>query len=554
MNNLVRLDSGGLNVCASTLDSLPYEDKIITKVIKDLKSKDLTKIKESTLGLLFERLIREEERKSFGQFYTPQEIVNYMLDFLNIKSDSKVLDPTCGCGVFLVTAYNYLKPKNPDAIKNLFGVDLNDSATKITRINLWLRTNQNSNSLDILEKNIKTGNSIVENKCVDKAAFDWNSEFPDVINDGGFDYIIGNPPYVTLKNKRDYDISESFFSQIINGSANAASLVVAKSYELLKEGGIMAFVLPKTFVRVNAYSKLRKFLLNNSKILHILDIGTHFKDVRGEQIILFIQKTNNMRQIRNNKTLVKMLNNENEFYVPQKNFLKYNAFLMFEDSEYYKLIEKIRGTPLEEIAHIFRGISISPNSEIISKSKGKYKVPIIKGNDISKFFHSNRFFVEIGKMKNNSSKLELLSNKKIILQNIFSSEAGIISSIDKQGDLTFDTVSNIVLKNKLYEVEYIQGLLNSKLINFYLMYVVFNKSKLTMHVDRVYLGKVPIKKVSKKKQNKVVNIIKKITPDNLKEKLSELDKEVYTLYGVTEREQNKIDFALRQIMSKRSLW
>lgn len=70
-----------------TLESLPYQDKII-------------KIKEDTLGALFEKLIRKQEKKDSGQFYTPQEIVNYMVNFLDIKSNSKILDPTCGCGVF----------------------------------------------------------------------------------------------------------------------------------------------------------------------------------------------------------------------------------------------------------------------------------------------------------------------------------------------------------------------------------------------------------------------------------------------------------------------
>ncbi len=537
-----------------TLESLPYKDKIINKVVKRLKQEQLTKIKEDTLGVLFEKLIREQEKKDLGQFYTPQEIVNYIINFLNIKKDSKILDPTCGCGVFLVTAYNYLKQISPNALNNVYGVDLNNSATKIARINLWLRNGQDSNSLDILEKNIKIGNSIVENKFIDKKAFNWKKYFSNILNNGGFDFIIGNPPYVTLKNKRDYDINESFFSQIANGSTNAASLVIAKSYELLKEWGIMAFVLPKTLIRVNSYSRLREFLLNNSKILHIFDLGTCFKDVRGEQIVLFIQKTNKKEQIRNNEVLIRVFDNNNEFYVPQKIFQKYNTFLMFEDKTYYDLIEKIKGENLEDIANIFRGISISPNAEIISKTKAKNRIPIIKGNDISKFSYSNGFFIDINKLNNNSSKLEEFQKSKIILQNIFSSEAGIISAIDDKGNLNFDTVSNVILKDKSYKLEYIYGLLNSKLINFYLMYAVYNKSKLTMHTDKVYLGKIPIKKANREQQNEIIKIVKQIKKQNLKKLLPELDKRVYKLYGITKTEQNKINFALKQIMSEKSLW
>jgi len=537
-----------------TLESLPYKDKIINKVVNRIEQEKLTKIKEDTLGVLFEKLIREQEKKDLGQFYTPQEIVNYIINFLDIKKDSKILDPTCGCGVFLVTAYNYLKQINPNALNNVYGVDLNNSATKIARINLWLRNGQDSNSLNILEKNIKIGNSIVENKFIDKKAFNWKKDFSDILTNGGFDFIIGNPPYVTLKNKRDYDINESFFSQIANGSTNAASLVIAKSYELLKEGGVMAFVLPKTLIRVNSYSRLREFLLNNSKILHIFDLGTCFKDVRGEQIVLFVQKTSKKELIENNKVLIRLFENNKEFYVPQKTFQKYNTFLMFEDKTYYDLIEKIKGENLENVADIFRGLSISPHAQIISKSNGKDKVSIIKGNDISKSSFTNGFFIDIKKLMSNSSKLEEFQKRKIILQNIFSREAGITSVIDEKGNLNFDTVSNVILKNKSYELDYIYGIFNSKLLNFYLMYAVFNKSKLTMHTDKVYLGKIPIKKATKEKQKEIINIVKKMNKDNLKKILPELDKKVYKLYGITKTEQDKINGALKQIMSERSMW
>src|SRR3989338_5992133 len=116
------------------------------------------------------------------------------------------------------------------------------------------------------------------------------------------------------------------------------SKLFEKSYELLKEGGIMAFVLPKTLIIVNSYSRLREFLLDNSRILHIYDLGACFNDVRGEQIVLFIQKTNKKEQIENNKVLIRIFDNHREFFVPQSVFKKYNTFLMFEDETYYDLI------------------------------------------------------------------------------------------------------------------------------------------------------------------------------------------------------------------------
>lgn len=536
----------------TTLERLPYSNKIIDIVLKKIESRDINTLKEDTLGILFEELIREQERKDLGQFYTPQEIVDYIINYLDIKPDSKILDPTCGCGVFLVTAYNFLRRKNAEAIKNIYGVDLNETATKITRINLWLRNGQNVESLNILEDRIRVGNSIVENKKIDKKAFNWKEKFSSIIQSGGFDFIIGNPPYLNLKNGRDYDIKESLYSTISNGIVNSASLIISKSYELLKEEGVMAFVLPKTLLRVNSYYNLRKFILNKTKILHILDLEDYFKEVKGEQIVLFLQKTNNKEDIEKNRVIVKNFKKNIRFCVPQNIFKKHNSFLMFNNKEHYKLIEKVKGERLNEIAEIFRGISISPKSDFISTNRIEGEEPIIKGNDISKGSFSETYFINPINIK--SSKSKKLRRRKIILQNIFSSESGIISCIDNKKNLNFDTVTNIVLNNKQYKLEYIYALLNSKLINYYLMYGIYNKSKLTMHTDKTYIGKIPIKKISETKQDEIIKIIKELNEDNKQEILTKLDRKVYSIYNIKIIEQKMIDNALSDLMSNKSLW
>ena len=543
------------------LDLLPHRhDGDSKRSINGVEEGRLTKIKEDALGVLFEKNIRERERKKLGQFYTPQDVVDYVVDFLKISPDSKILDPACGCGVFLAAAYSRLRQINENAIQNVYGVDLNGSAAKIARTVLWLKSGRDFESLRCLEKNIRQGNSIVSKKNLDVQAFNWNENFAEVIDGGGFDFIIGNPPYITLKNKKDYDLCESVYSEIANGNTNAASLIVARSFELLKENGVMAFVLPKTLMRVNSYSKLRKFLLENSKILHVYDLGSRFKNVRGEQIILFIQKTR--KKVKNDEVLVKVLESENgslknqkAFSVPQKMFRKHNAFLTFEEKEHYAIIEKIKGKPLEEISEIFRGLSISPDSKIISRSRNGSNKPIIKGKDISKFSCKTTRLIDSSWRNERIAKTKLMEKNKIILQNIFSSEAGIISCIDKKGRLNLDTVTNVILKNDSFKLECVFGILNSKLINFYLKYAIYNKSKLTMHTDKVYIGKLPILKPCKKTERGIIQLTEKLAKNENKKKILRLlDEKVYGLYGISEKEQQLIEEALKKTMSQKSFW
>ena len=547
------------------LETLPYKDTTIKDILLNIGKQNIQILKEDTLGNFFEAFIGKEEKKDLGQFYTPKEIVEYIINFLNIQPDSKILDPTCGCGIFLVTVFNFLKHLNQKCLNNIYGVDLNETAVKITQINLWLKNGKTIESLKIIEKNIQVGNSIVEDKNIDSCAFVWKDQFPEIMKEGGFDFIIGNPPYLTLRIGKDYNPKESLFSKITNGNTNAASLIIAKSFQLLKNNGVISFVLPKTLVRVNSYSKLREFILENSKILHIYDLGNCFKGVRGEQIIIFMQKTNNKEEINQNKVLIsiyedktKSLLKQKKFLVPQELFLKYNNFLMFEKQEYYDLIKKIneQGKRLDNLADIFRGITISPKSTLISKSKVKNSKPIIKGKDISKFkYKINYFLKNIDKISEINLKISQFYNNKIILQNIFSSEAGIIAAIDKSGNLTFDTVTNIIIRDKSLDEKYLLGLLNSKLINFFLIYAIYNKSKLTMHTDKVYLGKLPVKKVSKEKQKEIINIVNKLM--RIKEKrilLQNLDTIIYKIYNINKKERNLIEESLVNIMSKKSIW
>lgn len=542
-------------------DSLPYDSPEIQKVFSGVHLEQATK--EDTLGTLFEKLIGEVERKNLGQFYTPKEIVKYMLEYLKIETDSKILDPTCGCGVFLTTAYEYLSKVNKNAFQNLYGVDLNETATKLTQISLWAKNGMTDETLEILEKNIKVGNSIVENPRIDAKAFSWDEEFKQVLQDVGFDFIIGNPPYVTLKKGRDYDPNESSYSLVANGSVNAASLVISRSFDLLRKGGIMAFVLPKTILRVSSYSKLRQFILDNSKVLHIVDLGKYFSEVRGEQIIMFLQKVSGKNSTKKNQVLIRLLTDkkkplgkQEKFYIPQSLFEKYSNFLILEDKNYYSLIDKIsnRGQPLGELSEIFRGLALSPNSKSVRKETDKKDKlePIIKGKNISKLDFDINYFVDTGMLNKEQSKKEKLRKKKIVLQNIFSSESGMISAIDNQGLLTFDTVTNVLLTNHKVSLEYILGLFNSKLLNFYLIYALFNKSKLTMHTDGIYLGKLPIVTSHRHKQKKVQSLVRSLRKTKSSALQRELDDYVYDLYKISQKEQKLIDKGLRSIMSSKN--
>jgi methylase of polypeptide subunit release factors len=519
-----------------------------------------------SMGQLFEKSLEKFERKDMGQYYTPKSIVEYMISQLDIKRDSKVLDPSCGCGSFLLTLFDVFKEKyGIQFIKNIFGVDMNDDATDMTRLCLSRKSGFKDNYVPLIRQNIKTGNSIVSSKVLDKSAFDWNFEFRDVLKNGGFDFIIGNPPYVTLTSA-DFDASESIYDQITKGPVNAATLMIGKSLDLLKENGILAFLLPKSILYVDSYAKLRNYLAHNTEILQIYDLGSKFKDVRGEQFILFVRKS-----IPNKESCIKVcvfkdkakgLPEQSFITIKQDKLTSMGKFFTFDSPAYYELVAKTSdiGMKLNDYVagKIFRGLPIGGN-HVANEKNLSGSEPVIRGKDISKFRLKSLPVMDKNLLdKQSKGKIESLKHRKVVLQNIFSAESGVIAVYDSNKALTLDTVTNVIVEDD-EKGKYLLALLSSKLINFYIMYALFNRSRLTMHMDKSYLGSIPIiANPNKGKLNKLVKIIDFLMKNEdielRKSKNREIDEIVYDIYYLTDKEIKMVEEATAKIFSKKSIW
>ncbi|MBU0572176.1 N-6 DNA methylase [Patescibacteria group bacterium] len=555
LNDFNRVNKNFINLLGSqSLKNIPY----------NLFEKDR---KAELIGSFFERSLCVEERKGKGQYYTPKPIVEYMISQLDIKKDSTILDPSCGCGSFLLTLYDIMRSKfDKDFIRNIYGVDLNEKAVKITRACLYMQSDFEDEYIDIVKGNIRVGNSIVENKQIDRLGFNWNKEFKGIMEHGGFDFVIGNPPYVTLRKDEDFDVAEAMYNEIINSPVNAATLMIGRGLELLKDNGALAFLLPKSILFVDSYANLRKYLATKTEIQQIFDLGLKFKDVRGEQVILIVKKK---AEAKKSKVKIYVYSNNNtkleerpKVEILQEELVKAKKFLTYEDTSIYDLVNKITdmGTTLTDFVdgEIFRGLPIGGNSLVETKRNGE---EIIRGKSIEKFRIKKPLYLSREVLEKQSSiKIEKMKNKKVVLQNIFSSESGVISAYDTKGLLTVDTVTNIIVEDD-DKAKYILALLNSKLINFYLMYGVFNRSRLTMHLDKSYIGLIPVvQNMDEKELSQIVKIIDDINlmqqeeRSSVKKKYKEIDLLVYKYYGLKKDEIMLIENAMSKMLSEKSAW
>jgi type I restriction-modification system DNA methylase subunit len=214
----------------------------------------------------------------------------------------RIVDPACGSGVFLVMAFDYLKaelhrvnrkivelrPKAaydsglfdfvPDSeilTNNLFGVDVNSESVEIAKLSLWVKTAQKGKALDSLDKNILVGDSLIEDSSFAylEHGFSWKAAFPDVFKDGGFDIVLGNPPYVRMELIKPMKPYLEKRYEVVSDRADLYCYFYERGLRLLKSGGRLGYISSNTFFKTGSGQNLREYLLREATIDSVLDFG-----------------------------------------------------------------------------------------------------------------------------------------------------------------------------------------------------------------------------------------------------------------------------------------
>jgi len=337
-------------------EGLVIDDSVLENVITGLFKTsdnavhyDFSAIDADVLGNIYEQYLghllkktdkraslteMESHRKEQGIYYTPTYIVDYIVkntigeiakdkkaDLKNIK----VLDPACGSGSFLIKAFDYLvtldKKKNGEISQtkldlsgasasygrkteilkeSIFGVDLDPKAVEIAQLNLLLKTAEKKHRLPALQNNIKCGNSLIDDtQIAGKRAFKWEDEFKEIMNGGGFDVVIGNPPYIRIQNldEKDADFfNEKYVSGKI-GNYDIYVLFVERALSLLKEGGYLGLILPNKFFTSKYGEPLRKLISDGNYIYKIVHFGDQqvFDGATTYTCLLFLRKQKNAK-------------------------------------------------------------------------------------------------------------------------------------------------------------------------------------------------------------------------------------------------------------------
>ncbi len=548
------------------ISSFDFESELSVNILGHIFENSIGDIEELKEELDKDKT--KEKQKKDGIFYTPEYVTDYIckdviISYLSMNGNAttihelikeyetndnlkeldkklkqvKIIDPACGSGAFLNKAVDVLFEihqdlhdsmyANDDSLDqyfdslesrrqiisdNIYGVDLNEESVEITKLSLFLKLASNTGitkgfQLPNLDKNIKCGNSLIDDEeIVANKAFNWKEEFKDIFDNGGFDIVVGNPPYGAKLPKKEKNFLNKNY--IKGGSETAISFIKMSKDKLLKSKGKLGFIIPKAFTYASNYDSIRSDVLQDIEL--VIDCGKVWKNVKLEQIIFILTKDlsidNYLIGVRDEETF-KILDN-----LPKDSYNEFKLILNGVTNLELNLAKKIKKSEvfLSDISSNKRGII---KSDFLDFGEFKY----IGGKQIQR-----DGIQDIRGFSNDYDEKAIIKENSVLVQ-------GIVAHIQKPTDhikitacipqdidyLIVDNINQITI-NAPYPNYLVWALLNSNLINWYCYRFIYGKAIRTMRFDNPVTSRIPLPKLGGNLVEILINNSKKLNENYIK--------------------------------------
>ena len=627
---------------------------------------------------------KPEVRKAGGVYYTPQYIVDYIVQqtigkLIDGKTPKeiakiKIVDPACGSGSFLIGAYQYLldfhknyysdngkpskgkkdNPLTPEGnlttsekkrilLNHIYGVDIDVNAVEVTKLSLLLKCMEGETDASIsaqfkmfhervlptLDNNIKSGNSLIDTDFYDNEfdfgeekkikPFNWQKAFPEVFNrkvespeddlkeiakkakqhaekalgyvteleeklqtakepsvhyqvKGGFDVVIGNPPYGA-----GFNISEKEYLlakyQNQNYQLDSYLIFLEQSIKtLLKSNGVFGMIIPNPWLTNLLQKKLRRFVFENTCVNEIVHFNQKvFRSVTVDtEIVLLTNKRpkNNVTKITLVEKGKSLLNYKHSIIFHKQDgwiSAKGEVINIFQSERDKTLIQKIinESSNLEE--HFFINVGIKPyqvgkgkpkqTKEDVEKrvfdshkKENKYYRKYLRGSDINRYKTEP---LEVRYIKYGDWLAEPRPSANFdAVTKIFIRQTGdsLVGTIDNEQYLCLNNLHVLVPKNDSdIKTNYFLGIINSRLLNWYYQTLNPEKGEALAEVKKGNVASLPIKVSKNKIHDEIVKYVDLLLKLNQELHEAKLDSKIEQIKSRIEHSEDKINQLVYQL-------
>ena len=551
------------------------------------------------LGQYYESILDKEVRKEGGVYYTPQYIVDYIVEntvgkFLEGKTPKeaetiKIVDPACGAGIFLLGAYQFLldwhekhfgkltlAKRRKILTDNIFGVDIDPLAVEITKYCLSMMCSEGKDFSMGLDGNICCGNSLVDTDFYDMypdgdekmiiKPFHWKRAFLDAFKQGGFDIVMGNPPWeVTLgkdNKEKTHTILERFNFyckskyQSVQGEINLYKIFAERDINLIKEDGRVGLIMPTSLLNDQSNTKLRQFIASNFTYIEANQFPERarvFKQITQDVCIYIFTNDSTQRKLLLRTNLLQPEDlDKKQITLPHSFLSKMGKIPLIKNKGEISILKKLNSLCTFHdkgfIKFLEGEIHLTKFSEAICAKAKISTLPLIRGDAVRRYLFgksSKDSFIneKIAKTLSNSPKFQDVGTKRLIYQQVV--------NIQKKRRLNFQLLTEkidvantcgYVLNQSGYDIKFILGLLNSSILNWRYKLTSSNNHILTNELYQLPFPHLDLsKKEDKQIHDKVVHHVDQLLRLYMEKETMILSTNIYTIEDKIAHFERRID-------------
>lgn len=535
-------------------------------------------------------------------------------------SKIKIVDPACGSGSFLIGAYQFLldwhknyytdngkiskgskdNPLTPDGnlttaekkrilLNNIFGVDIDVNAVEVTKLSLLLKCMEgetqasiaqqmklfNERVLPTLDNNIKDGNSLVDIDFYETQLdfgeekkikpFNWAKGFSDVFKQGGFDVVIGNPPYVMLQNLETREVFEYALRKFQSAKykIDTYQIFTEQSIKLLKEQGLLGFITPNTFLKNIHAEPLRKYILDTTSIKEILLFNYSVFVAASVDTCIFILekgKTSKKSELKVNISdvafEVKNVSTIKQSVFADNNRTDFNLLITDIDSELLSKILK-NSKPLGDFCGAYFGIQTFDRTKYVSETKkNNHYEPVIDGGNIEPYYlkPSTEFVHYIPTAIKSGGNETIYRQDRICIRQIGATP---VATFVPANIFTLNTIYNVYLKEKnLADLKFLLGVITSKATKYFWKKNSSDEKKTFPKIKKEAILSIPVPTINKQNKNlhdeiaKLVNQLLQLNQEKANVKLATQASQLQGKIDFCEDRINQIVYQLYELSAE----